>query len=75
MINNQNNNLNNNLKKISYDTDKIQELLNILNTMSFVGIPEAMKLVRIFEILNEPFNINKQFPSPEKTIEKENINK
>lgn len=64
MINNNQNIPNNTLKKLTYDTEKIQELLNILNTMPFMGIPEAMKLVRMFDILNEPFNINKQFPNP-----------
>ncbi|MDD4779021.1 MAG: hypothetical protein PHT02_00260 [Tissierellia bacterium] len=62
-INNSNNNSNNNLK-LSYNKDKIQELLNIINTMPFIGITDAMKLMRIFEILNEPFNLNKQFPNP-----------
>lgn len=56
-----NNNLNN--SEISYKKEKIEEILNILNTLSFTGFDGALKLTRIFNVLNEPFNLNNKFPN------------
>ena len=71
---NNNNPLNN--QEISYKKEKIEEVLNIINTLPFTGFNDALKVTRIFELMNEPFNINKKFPNPvkvnEKVIEKEN---
>ena len=70
-----NNSNQNNNKEISYKQEKIQELLNIINTLPYTGFDNAFKLARIFEILNEPFNLNNKFPNPEKPTEKEIIKK
>jgi hypothetical protein len=67
---NSNNPLNN--QELSYKKEKIEEVLNIINTLQFTGFDGALKLTRIFDIMNEPFNLNKKFPNPVKPIEKEN---
>jgi hypothetical protein len=52
MINNPNNS-----QQVSYSKDKIEELLNIVNTFHFVGFAEATKLMKVYEILQEPFRV------------------
>ena len=39
---------------VSYETDKIQLLLNILNSMEFKGIQQAQGIAQISVILNNP---------------------
>ena len=39
---------------VSYETDKIQLLLNILNSMDFKGIQQAQGIAQISVILNNP---------------------
>ena len=39
---------------VSYELDKIQLLLNILNSMEFKGIQQAQGIAQISVILNNP---------------------
>ena len=39
---------------VSYEKDKIQLLLNILNTMLFTGIQQAQAIAQISVILGQP---------------------
>ena len=39
---------------VSYEKDKIQLLLNILNTMQFTGIQQAQAIAQISVILGQP---------------------
>lgn len=39
---------------VSYEVDKIQLLLNILNSMDFKGIQQAQGIAQISVILNNP---------------------
>ena len=39
---------------VSYESDKIQLLLNILNSMEFKGIQQAQGIAQISVILNNP---------------------
>ena len=44
---------------VSYEKDKIQLLLNILNSMSFTGIQQAKAIAQISVILGDPITENK----------------
>ena len=44
---------------VSYPKDKIQLLLNILNSMSFTGIQQAQAIAQISVILGDPITENK----------------
>lgn len=45
---------NHTVEVVSYELDKIQLLLNILNSMDFKGIQQAQGIVQINTILNNP---------------------
>lgn len=53
--------MNNENKKevVSYSKDKIQLLLNILNSMNFTGIQQAQGIAQISVILGDPITENK----------------
>lgn len=44
---------------VSYSKDKIQLLLNILNSMNFTGIQQAQGIAQISVILGDPITENK----------------
>lgn len=44
------------MQVIKYDLNKINEMLNILNTLPFKGFENAQKMVAIFNILDNPIN-------------------
>ena len=44
---------------VSYSKDKIQLLLNILNSMNFTGIQQAQAIAQISVILGDPITENK----------------
>ena len=44
---------------VSYSKNKIQLLLNILNSMSFTGIQQAQAIAQISVILGDPITENK----------------
>ena len=44
---------------VSYSKDKIQLLVNILNSMSFTGIQQAQAIAQISVILGDPITENK----------------
>jgi len=47
-----------NEKELKYTSQQIEQVLNLLNTLPFKGFEDAMKLNKIFQILNSPF-VNK----------------
>ena len=44
---------------VSYQKDKIQRLLNILNSVQFTGIQQAQAIAQISVILGDPITENK----------------
>ena len=50
----QNNETSTTQEVVSYEKDKIQLLLNILNTMQFTGIQQAQAIAQISVILGQP---------------------
>ena len=42
---------------VSYSKDKIQLLLNILNSVQFTGIQQAQAIAQISVILNQPIQV------------------
>ena len=48
---------------VSYSKNKIQLLLNILNSMSFTGIQQAQAIAQISVILGDPITENKNTES------------
>ena len=50
----QNNETSTTQEVVSYEKDKIQLLLNILNSMEFKGIQQAQGIAQISVILNNP---------------------
>ena len=44
---------------VSYEKDKIQLLLNILNSVQFTGIQQAQAIAQISVILGDPITENK----------------
>ena len=42
------------MEKITYSKENIEQMLNVLNSMSFTGFQDAQKIVMIFNILNSP---------------------
>ena len=59
----QNNETNTTPKVVSYSKDKIQLLLNILNSMSFTGIQQAQAIAQISVILGDPITENTELES------------
>ena len=55
----QNNETSTTQEVVSYEKEKIQLLLNILNSMSFTGIRQAQAIAQISVILGEPITENK----------------
>ena len=55
----QNNETSTTQEVVSYEKDKIQLLLNILNTMQFTGIQQAQAIAQISVILGDPITENK----------------
>ena len=55
----QNNETSTTQEVVSYEKEKIQLLLNILNSMSFTGIQQAQAIAQISVILGEPITENK----------------
>jgi len=45
---------------VSYEKDKIQLLLNILNSMQFAGIQQAQGIAQISVILNNPIQLESE---------------
>ena len=48
---------------VSYEKDKIQLLLNILNSVQFTGIQQAQAIAQISVILGDPITENKNTES------------
>ena len=48
---------------VSYEKDKIQLLLNILNSVQFTGIQQAQAIAQISVILGDPITENKTIES------------
>lgn len=48
---------------VSYEKDKIQLLLNILNSVQFTGIQQAQAIAQISVILGEPITENTELES------------
>ena len=48
---------------VSYSKDKIQLLLNILNSVQFTGIQQAQAIAQISVILGDPITENKNTES------------
>ena len=59
----QNNETSTTQEVVSYEKDKIQLLLNILNTMQFTGIQQAQAIAQISVILGDPITENKTIES------------
>ena len=59
----QNNETSTTQEVVSYEKDKIQLLLNILNTMQFIGIQQAQAIAQISVILGDPITENKTIES------------
>ena len=53
------NNTKSDVEVVSYEKDKIQLLLNILNSMSFTGIQQAQAIAQISVMLGDPITENK----------------
>ena len=55
----QNNETSTTQEVVSYEKDKIQLLLNILNSVQFTGIQQAQAIAQISVILGDPITENK----------------
>ena len=55
----QNNETSTTQEVVSYSKDKIQLLLNILNSVQFTGIQQAQAIAQISVILGDPITENK----------------
>ena len=51
------------LEVVSYEQSKIQLLFNILNSVNFTGIQQALAIAQISVILSEPITENKTIES------------
>lgn len=43
-----------NINEVRYTNEQIEELANILNSLPFSGFNNAMKVAKVFSILNSP---------------------
>ena len=59
----QNNETSTTQEVVSYEKDKIQLLLNILNSVQFIGIQQAQAIAQISVILGDPITENKTIES------------
>ena len=59
----QNNETSTTQEVVSYEKDKIQLLLNILNSVQFTGIQQAQAIAQISVILGDPITENKTIES------------